>query len=142
MKIKNIEVEEFATFLLNLKLKGKENRMRNKLVKIIQHHLRTVQEEHKDLLNEYCDKDSNGNYKTITNDDKTFYDIEDVVGFQKEYEKLLEEFCYIPNDEANMQMLSCVKDIILNCENEFSGREALRYETYCELFEKEMIITT
>ena len=136
MKIQNSEIEEFATFILSLKLKGTENRMRNRLVRKLQEHLRNVQEEHRELLNEYCKKDEDGNFRTIDKGERSYYDIDDVKGFQVEYEILMKENFIIANDETNHQMLSIVKDIILNCDQEFSGSEALRYENYCEMFEE------
>jgi hypothetical protein len=141
MKIKNSDVEDLATFLLEFKLKGKENRMRNKFFKHLQSHLKEMQEEHKELLNDYCEKDSDGNFKTHTRDGKSFYDIQEVESFQKEFESLLAEYCYIPSDEGNHEMIQTVKKIILECETEFSGKEALRYETFCELFESEYTTT-
>jgi hypothetical protein len=142
MKIKNSDVEELATFLLEFKLKGKQNRMRNKFFKHLQSHLKEMQEEHQELLNEYCEKDSDGNYKTYSRDGKSFYDVQDVVSFQKEFEKLMAEYCYIPSDEGNYEMIKTVKEIIIYCETEFSGKEALRYESFCELFESEYTTTT
>ena len=91
MRIQNSEIEEFATFILSLKLKGSENRMRSRLVKKLQDHLKVIQEEHKELLNEYCTKDENGNFNTITKDGKTYYDIDDVKGFQIEFEILMKD---------------------------------------------------
>lgn len=139
MKIKNSEVEELAQFLLRMKLKGKENRMRNKFIRHLQSHLKEMQESHKELLREYCDMDKDGNFKTVTREGKSFYEIEDVSGFQAEYEKLMEEFFYLPSDEGNKQMILSVKELILNSEEEFSGKEALRYESFCEIFEDEYI---
>jgi hypothetical protein len=136
MKIQNSEIEEFATFILSLKLKGTQNRMRNRLVKKLQDQLKLVQREHKELLDEYCKKDEKGNLNTIIKDGKSFYDIDDVKGFQIEFELLMKEDLVIPNDQTNLQMLTVVKDIILNCDKEFSGHEALKYENYCEMFEE------
>jgi hypothetical protein len=136
MKIQNSEIEEFATFILSLKLRGTENRMRNRLIKKLQNHLKLIQEEHKELLDEYCKKDEKDNFRTISKDGKTFYDIDDVKGFQIEFDLLMKEDLVIPNDQANQQMLVTVKDIILNCDKEFSGNEALKYENYCEMFEE------
>ena len=115
--------------------------MRNRFVKVLQNHLKLLQEEHKELLEEYCKKDSNGNFNTINKDGKSFYDIDDVKGFQVEFDILMQENFVIPNNESNQQMIKTVKDIILNCDKEFSGQEALLYEAYCEMFEEENQIT-
>lgn len=136
MKIQNSEIEEFATFILSLKLKGTQNRMRNRLVKKMQDHLKLIQQEHKELLDEYCKKDDDGHFLTISKDGKTFYDIDDVRGFQIEFELLMKEELVISNDQTNQQMLTVVKELILNCDKEFSGNEALKYENYCEMFEE------
>jgi hypothetical protein len=141
MKINNSYIEDFATFILSFRLKGKENRMRNRFVKILQQQLKLIQEEHKELLEEYCKKDAEGNFNTINKDGRSFYDIDDVRGFQVEFDILMQEYFIIPNDEANTEMLTTVKEIILNCDKEFSGQEALKYETYCEMFEEENQIT-
>lgn len=140
MKIMNSEIEEMSRFLLNLKLRGFENRMRNKFLKLLTNHLKTVQEEHIDLLKEYCKTNEQNEFLTITQDGKTFYDIDDVEGFQKQYVKLMEESLYIEVNDGTIEMLSSVKNIILNCDMEFSGNEALKYESYCELFENEVLI--
>ena len=141
MKIKNSYIEDFAQFILSFRLKGTENRMRNRFVKVLQKQLKVLQEEHKELLEEYCKKDSDGNFNTINKDGKSFYDIDDVRGFQVEFDILMQENFVISNNESNEQMIETVKDIILNCDKEFSGQEALLYETYCELFEEENQIT-
>jgi hypothetical protein len=139
MKIKNSDVEELAFFLLNMKLKGKENRMRNKFIRHLQKHLNEMQESHKELLSEFCELEADGNFKTVEKDGKKFYDVNNVAGFQSEFEKLMEEFFYLPSDEGNKQMILTVKDLILNTEEEFSGKEALKYEPYCEIFEDEYV---
>jgi hypothetical protein len=136
LKIKNSEIEGLVLFLLDFKLKGKENRMRNKFIKYLQLHLEDVRDDHKELLNEYCKKDEKGNLITLKEDDKEYYDIDDVKGFQKDYEELLNEYCVIPNDESFAETNTTVKKIVLNCEKEFSGAEALTYESYCDMFEK------
>ena len=141
MKIKNSYIEDFATFILSFRLKSTENRMRNRFVKVLQSHMKLLQEEHKELLEEYCKKDANGNFNTINKDGKSFYDIDDVKGFQVEFDILMQENFVIPNNESNQQMIKTVKDIILNCDKEFSGQEALIYEAYCEMFEEENQIT-
>ena len=139
MKIKNKDVEEIALFLLDFKLKGVENRRRNKFFKMLQSHLRELQEEHKQLLEEYCNKNEDGSLKTLEDDGRSLYDIQDVEGFQKEYEKLMEEYLYVPTDESFSTVIGTVKKIVLNCDKEFSGAEALKYETICELFEDDSI---
>jgi len=136
MKIKNGEIEEFATFLLSFKLKGTENRMRNRLVRKLQDHLKLVQQEHTDLLNEFCKKDGDGNFRTVERNGKKYYDIDDVSTFQSEYEKLMSEEFIISNDEANEPMFSAVTNFVLNCDKEFSGKEALIFERYCEILEE------
>jgi hypothetical protein len=136
MKIKNGDIEDFATFLLSFKLKGTENRMRNRLVRKLQEHLNVIQDEHKDLLDEYCKKDEEGNFQTTIKDGKKIYDIDDVLSFQSEFQKLMNEEFILLNDESNEQMFSTVKDIVLNCDKEFSGKEALEYEIYCEILEE------
>lgn len=140
MRIKNGEVEKFAQFLLSLKLKGAENRVRTKFVRILQNHLKEVQKDHEQLLEEYCGKDENGQFITVEKDGKSFYDIEDVAGFQKEFINLMEEELIIPVDESMEVMLEKVYNILVNIEIEFSGREALEYETYLEMFEEAIAI--
>lgn len=135
MKIKNSEIEELGMFLLKFKLKGTENRRRNKFFKLLQEHMIEVQGEHKDLLDEYCNKNEDGSLKTIEADGKSYYDILDVKGFQREYEKLMDEYLFIPNDEKFAPILNTVKEIVLNCDEEYSGEEAIKYESICELFE-------
>jgi hypothetical protein len=139
MKIKNSDVEELAHFLLSFKLKGKENRMRNKFIRHLQSHLKDMQESHKELLGDYCKMEADGSFKIVEKNGKSYYDVQDVNGFQKEYEKLMEENFYLPSDEGNKEMILTVKELVLNSEEEYSGKEALRYEAYCEIFEDEYV---
>jgi hypothetical protein len=141
MKIENYRVEDFTHFLLSLKLKGSDNRMRNRLVKMLQGHLKLLQEEHNELLNEYCKKDANGDFRTLQKNGTSFYDIDDVKGFQVEYQILMDESLFIPNDANNQAMLEAVRNIVTNCDLEFSGSDALKYEYYCEILEGTEIVS-
>jgi hypothetical protein len=141
MKIENHRIEEFTHFLLSLRLKGSDNRMRNRLVKILQNQLKILQEEHKELLNEYCKKDGNGEFITIQKNGTSFYDIDDVKGFQVEFQILMEENLHIPMDANNQAMLKAVRDVVVNCDLEFSGTDALNYEYYCEILEDTEIVS-
>lgn len=59
----------------------------SKLMEERQAHIKTLETARKTLLDRYCEKDDNGNYKT--NDDKTQYLVSNEAEYQKGYEELV-----------------------------------------------------
>lgn len=136
-KIKVSQIKEFAEFLLSLELRGRESRMRTRLIKQLDQKLKDVQQEFQEhILKEYCNLDDDGNPKTKEVNGQYYWDIKDGCqeDFNREYRELWNEE-YIIEGENNREMLLTVKDAVLNCDQLFSGQEALKYDEYCELVE-------
>jgi hypothetical protein len=135
MKIRNEEIVGFGNFLMELTLKGTSSRMRTRLVKKLQKHLDEVQEEKDEIITIHGILDEEGNVKTKTVDGREVYEIRDNEACMKEISDLYKEEFVIEENEENRQMLTTVRDIVLNCDKEFQGQEAMVYDYYCEMFE-------
>jgi hypothetical protein len=136
MILKNVEVESLIKFLMELELKGRDSRLRTRFVKLLMERQNLIDEEHQQLVKQYSSKDSEGNPNIIIKEGKQFYDVEDKVGFNREYYILLNEEYIIEETEERKEMLLLLKDIILNCEKTFMGGEALEYDRWCEMVEE------
>lgn len=137
MIIKNHEVAEFGNFLLELKLKGHSSNMRVRLVRLLDERLALINEEREALFEDYVMKDENGNpIKELDEETgKEIFPLENGNEYQKELQKLLLEDFIIEENEARSLMLSEVRSAVLNCEIEFSGKEAMQYDRWCEIVE-------
>jgi hypothetical protein len=135
MKIRHEELLGLGNFLMELKLNGKESRMRTRLVKRMQTHLDLVQTEKDEIIQNYGVLDENGNLKTKQENGKEYYEIEDREACEKEILELLQEEMVIEENEENKEMLLVVKEAVLNCDMVFQGQQAFEYDGYCELFE-------
>lgn len=137
MKMKNQEVEYFADFLMSFELKGSHSRIRTRFVKqVLAERVSLVKDEHADLIREYARFDDEGKPIVIKIGDQDAYDVPDRVSFNKEYFMLLNEDFVIDETEERKEMLLLIKDIILNCDKTFKGREALEYDRWCEIVEE------
>ena len=94
--------------------------------------------EHMQLLKEHCNLDENGNPKIIRDEklDKNVFDVKDFHAFEKAYAELLQEEVIIAENEENRAMLESVRDSVLNCGIEFTGKEADMYNRFCEIVEQ------
>lgn len=136
MEIKVYELEDFIEFLLDFELKGKDSRLRTRLVGLLSNRLEMSRQEHSDLLLEYCKKDEDGN--PVTNeveDGRTAYKIDDMEEYQRQYFYLMNEDFYIEEGKDREEMLKYVKQLILNTDKTFKGEEALKYDRWCEIAE-------
>jgi hypothetical protein len=120
---------------MELKLKGRESRMRTRLVKRMQAHLNLVQDEKDAIIKNYGVLDEEGNVKTKSVNGNEVYEIENQEACEKEIVELFEEEMVIEENEENRQMLMVVGEAVLNCDKIFQGQEAFNYDIYCELFE-------
>lgn len=130
IKIKNHLLEQPIGLLFNLELKGKQSRHRTKFIKRLDTALKEVKEGHEQLLKEHSNKDEEGNPIVIDNR----YDIKNVEEFNKDFKELYDEE-FIIDSPADDEMLKTVKDILLNCEESFSGAQASVYDELCDIFE-------
>lgn len=137
IRMYNVEIEQFANFLLGLNLKGKESRMRTRFIKTLQERMALVKEEHLDLIKQYSEKDENGEPKIIEKDGQQVYDVQDMEAFNKEYNELMLEELVVEETVANKDVLNAVRNAVLNCDQEFSGQDALVFDRFCEIVEGE-----
>ncbi|OIK11985.1 hypothetical protein BIV60_17100 [Bacillus sp. MUM 116] len=89
-------------------------------------------EQEQELLKEHCYLDEEDKPRTIENGTK--WDIKDLDAFSKDRTDLYEEERVFEGGDAQ-GMLKTVKDVLLNCDKEFSGQEAVIYDYLCEQFE-------
>lgn len=133
IKIKNSHLGQVINLLFNLSLKGKQSRHRTKFINLLTERLKEVEEQRIDLAKEHSHLDDKGEPKTSI-DGKSF-DIKDEKAFQNDLKELFDEEMVIEGGDAQ-GMLKTVKEVLLNCDKEFSGQEASTYDYLCELFEK------
>lgn len=137
MKIKNSEVEPFANFLMSFELVGRESRMRTRFVKILMERVALIREEHAELIRQFARFHENGEPIIVENEHgQKMYDVPDKVSFNREYALLLNEDFVIEENEEKKEMLLFIKELILNCDKTFKGREALEYDIWCDIVEE------
>lgn len=137
MKLKNYEIEPFLQFLFDLKLKGKESRMRTRLHKMVSGYYENVfLPERDEIVHQYGMKDDTGNL--VVDEEKKGIKIipEFITEFNKEYNELLNEEYIIEENEINQSVLTSVGDSLLSCDIELSGELALLFDGWCEKFEE------
>ena len=132
MKINNNQVKLFGETILQIPLKGKSNRLRVRLVHLLNTHLENVINKETNLLfEEYAIRDNDGN--------KLFHDIEQTQPqikeeFYLEIDELMSEYLHIEMNENNKDMLLNICNVLLDdkCPIELSGELALFYDQWCE----------
>jgi hypothetical protein len=132
MKLKNIEVMPFYDFIMSFDLIGKESRLRTRFAKMLLERSSIIKEEHGELIRQFAKFDDDGEPFIIEVNGQKAYDITDRDTFNKEYYMLMNEDFIVTENEERKEMLLFIKDIILNCEKTFKGREALEYDAWCE----------
>lgn len=138
MKLFNIELEAFAEFLLSLELGGRESRMRTRFMKILQEQMTVINEEYQLLVQQFTRKDENGEPILIELEGgRKIYDIPDESkpNLQSDYQMLLMEEFIIDETEERQLMLETVRDAVLDCNLKFKGKEAMKYDRFCEIVE-------
>jgi len=132
VSIKYSHIGESINFLYNLTLKGKQSRHRTRFVKVLQEKLKAISEEELELVKEFAGVDEEGNPNT--KEDGSFA-IEDVKGFVAQQKELFEEVFVIEGGDHH-GMLKTVKEILLNYDEEISGKQAEVFDYLCERFEE------
>lgn len=139
LQMKNFELEAFHGFLLNLKLKGKQNRHRMRIIKEIESGIETFEKEMTTLAEEFALKDENGEPVIIKKERNgelfDAYDIEDSQQFAKEQRELSEELFKLDGNKykEELQTLLVAMD---ESEIELSGNEAIVEQLVYERIEK------
>ena len=133
VKIENRYLQQAISLLFDLPLRGKQSRHRTKFIKLLQNRLKEVEEERVQLAKEYAEKDENGNPIVENNRYKIAEKYKEE--FFKEFEALMSEELVIEGENFK-ETLEVVRDILLNCDEYFSGEQAFVYDYLCEQFEK------
>ncbi|WNF31631.1 DUF1617 family protein [Aeribacillus composti] len=131
LKIEKAKLAPIINLFYDLSLRGKQSRHRSKFIKLLSERLEEYQEDLKELLKEHCNLDEKG--EPIVKEDNTF-DVKDIDAFIKDRKELDEEEIVIEGGDYQ-DMLKTVKEILMNCDREFSGQEAMIYDYICERFE-------
>lgn len=133
VRIENRYLKPSIDLLFNLSLRGKQSRHRTRFIKLLNERLVQVEEERKQLAEEFAEKDEDG--KPIVEDDRYKIVGDNREQFQKEFEELMSEE-FVIEGENFKETLEVVRDILLNCDEYFSGEQAFVYDYLCEQFEK------
>lgn len=135
MKLYNYEIEPFGNFLLELELKGKESRMRTRLVRLLDERLKLINQERLEIINTYAKRDENGEIEYQEINGQKMFKINDIENYKKEMEELINEVFIIDETEERREMLTTVANAVLNCDMVFKGEKAIQYDRWCEIVE-------
>lgn len=136
MIIKNYEIKEFGEFLYEMKLKGRSSIMRSRLIKLLEERLTLINDERQQLINEYAKKDDNDQPLTEEHEGKSAYVIGDPEEYSHEVAMLMTEDFIIEETQERMTMLTTVRDIIFEYDEELSGDAAMQYDRWYEIVEE------
>lgn len=131
INIKNEHVGETINFLFDLPLKGKQSRHRTRFINLLTEKHKQIVEEELQLIKEFAGVDENGEPKRNEHGN---FDVKDVKEFKKQQEELLSEEYVVEGGDYH-GMLKTVKEIVLNYDEEVSGKKAVIYDYLCEAFE-------
>lgn len=136
MEMYNIEIKPFIEFLMELRLPGRESRMRTRFCKMAMDKLKDLEEEKMVLIKKHGNLDVDGNVKQTKDEDgRMIWDIKDKQGFNNDYRDLVFEKWIVDNTEERKEMLLILQNIVLNVDMEFNNKEALEYDRWCEIVE-------
>lgn len=135
-KIKNYEIQSFGEFLMKLELKGKDSRMRTRLVKLLQERLDLIGAEREQILKDYAAKDDDGEVVRQEYNGQSGIKIQDVESYNRETLVLMNEEYKVALEADKADIFKSVAHSVLECDLAFSGEEALQYDRWCELLEE------
>lgn len=135
MRMRNGEIEGIKQFLLNEELSGKYSRMRMRFIKLLEEHQSQLESERLLLIKQFANLDASENPIVINDGNESRYDMNDIEGFAREYEIMLNDPFVIMETEENEDMLKCIKYVILNTPRSFKGESAILYDRWCDIAE-------
>lgn len=139
LRIKKLELEAFHGFILGLKLRGKQNRHRMRVLREIETALDQYQKDLTSLAEEFSLKDEEGKPIIVKKerDGETFdaYDIDDFSGFIHE-QTILNEEDFILDSQKLQEELKTLLVAMDESETELSGNEAVVEQLIYERIEK------
>lgn len=131
VKLQKHLLAQTIEFLYELTLKGRYSRHRTKIIQELSKHLEELSKDEESLLEEYCERDENGEFKTQENG--KYYDIEDTQSYLQERDILHNE--HIVLEGANLETsLKTVREALDIAEDEFSEEKATLYAHLCDVF--------
>ncbi|WP_209020046.1 hypothetical protein [Jeotgalibacillus proteolyticus] len=131
--IENSKINGAINLLSQLSLKGTNSRHRSKMIKALSTHLKEVGDDEKEILKQHCRLDEHGEPKKTA--DGRAWDVKDLKTFVKDRDELYAEKLILEGGKA-WGYLRTVKDILLECEMEWSGADAEIYDYLCDEFER------
>lgn len=129
LRLKNYLVAPTYNLLMELKLKGKQSRMRTRFANLLRERFTLIESEKKMIANELGVELDNNGVPIKFKDDATKEE------YNKQLMELMDEDYIIEVTADKKEMIQVVKDAILNCDIEFSGNDAWTYDAICECFE-------
>lgn len=137
MIFKNSEIEPLMGFLYEMKLKSKASRMRTRFIsKLNQHVSEYITPEKESLIDQYAEKDENGE-AILAENKKGIKLIEDKIPeFYEEFKILMDEDFVLDEIDSNREMILSVAESVLNYDIELSGQIAILYDQWCEKMEE------
>jgi len=138
MNIKNYELESLSTFLFSMSLKGKQSRMRTRMIELLNNHSDQLQQDRMLLIEEYSMKDDDGELLFEEGSDNTRVVLipEKAKEFEAESNILLNEELIIEENESNKVIIQTICEIITDSEIEVSGADSIMYDRWCTIFEE------
>lgn len=137
MKFKNYEIEMLINFLFDMKLKGKQSRMRTRLINILNVYLKeTLDPERNEMIQSYAEKDNKGEPVFSEDGNKIILQKDRLQEFHVEMDALMNEDFAIDLTDFNLEILISVGHSLLECEMELEGRQAMLFDNWCEQFEE------
>lgn len=127
-----------GNWLNGLTLNGKQSRARTRFIDILQASLTQVEKDRKAILDEYAEKDENGELKVVEDPsgNKNYNVPEDKKAeFDKEVSDLYDEDAELSGPEFGSIAL-VIKDIVLNYNKDIEPGIAVMYDKWCSAFEK------
>jgi PHD/YefM family antitoxin component YafN of YafNO toxin-antitoxin module len=135
--IENEKLVPAINLLGKLSLKGKKSRHRTKMIKDLMEGVKEFEDQRQLIIKEHCNLNEEGEPVTITKEGGAeHYDVKNLKAFEKDQKELLEETYTLEGGNVT-GYLKTMKDVLLECELEWSGQEADIYDYLCDEFEKE-----
>lgn len=133
IEIENQYLSSAYNFLYGLSLKGKLSRGRSKFLKLIFKKVKEFEEDQKEILHRYSDKDENGEAKK-TEDGRFDINEENNILANKELNELMNEKVAIEYGEYvnNIQPL---EEFLNEYDGELSGQDAAAFDAILDAFE-------
>ena len=150
LKIKNKYLIGLASWLDNLKLSGKQSRVRTRFVSVLKEEIAKFQNAYVKLLEEYVDRNEDGSFEQKEREGQKLFNVPDDKEdeFMERYQELSEEEVEIEYSGFE-QDAEVLKDLVLNTDYEFGPdeddegtekqakiRQAEDYVKWCESFEE------